>query len=124
MIYIEAYLFRRATGASYISTPKNLANTKCTINPDNSKIIDPKTGKPADNCLQDALGYHFAYLNRYKVHLEHIFTAEKLKPYLDKVNLNGIPMPTPICPKRLKIKTLQYILMYGNGKRKHLHLRQ
>src|SRR5438552_11565317 len=41
MIYIEVYTFRRAVGGSYKPTPKSLANTKCTINPDNSNIIDP-----------------------------------------------------------------------------------
>ena len=41
---IEAYTLQRTVGGSYISTPKKLANTKCTINPDNSKIINPDTG--------------------------------------------------------------------------------
>ncbi|RHZ59667.1 hypothetical protein Glove_362g72 [Diversispora epigaea] len=31
MIYINAYIFRRAAGGSYKSIPKRLANTKCTI---------------------------------------------------------------------------------------------
>ncbi|CAG8475523.1 11073_t:CDS:2, partial [Scutellospora calospora] len=45
MLTIEAYTFRRTTGGSYISTSKKLANTKCTINPDNSDIINPATVK-------------------------------------------------------------------------------
>src|SRR5437660_7526814 len=48
MIYIEVYAYRRATGGSYKPTPKKLANTKCTINPDNSKTRD-------DMCLMHAL---------------------------------------------------------------------
>src|SRR5688500_6346773 len=35
-VFIEAYTFRRATGGSFIPTPKKLANTKSIINPDNS----------------------------------------------------------------------------------------
>ena len=42
MVYIEAYTLRRATGGSYIPIPKRLANTKCTINPDNKGLIDPE----------------------------------------------------------------------------------
>src|SRR5271168_4448646 len=38
MIYINVYTFRRTVGGSYKPTPKRLANTKCTINPDNSKL--------------------------------------------------------------------------------------
>ena len=53
MIYIEVYTYRRATGGSYKPTPKRLANTKCTINPDNSKTGD-------DMCLKYALGAYFA----------------------------------------------------------------
>ncbi|GES95656.1 hypothetical protein GLOIN_2v1480811 [Rhizophagus clarus] len=34
-ISIEAYTLRRGTGGSFIPTPKKLANTKSTINPDN-----------------------------------------------------------------------------------------
>ena len=28
-----------------------------------------------------------------------IYRAKKLKPYLERVKLDGIPMPTPICPR-------------------------
>ena len=35
-LYIEAYTLRQTISRLYISTPKKLANTKCTINPDNS----------------------------------------------------------------------------------------
>src|SRR6185436_15605364 len=87
MILIEAYTLRRAEGGSYKPTPKKLANTKCTINPDNSK-----TGN--DMCLKYALGAYFAYNESVKVHLERLSV---IRPYLDKVNLNGILMPTPIC---------------------------
>jgi hypothetical protein len=100
IIYIEVYTFRRATGGSYKPTPEKLANTKCTINPDNSNIIDPITGKPSDNCLIGALGCYFAEQDGHIDHLgKWIFTAKKLKKYLDRVNLDGIPMPTPICPR-------------------------
>ena len=53
MLTIEAYTYQRAFGGSYISTPKKLANTKCTINPDNSQTGD-------DMCLKYALGAYFA----------------------------------------------------------------
>src|SRR5205085_2134602 len=49
MMFIEAYTLRRAEGGSYKRTPKNLANKKCTINPDNSKTKD-------DLCLKYAHG--------------------------------------------------------------------
>jgi hypothetical protein len=96
-ITIEAYTLRRGTGGSYIHTPKKLAKTKCTINPDNQGLIDPETNKLSEKCLQGALGAYFAYQNGHKDHLERIFRAKKLKPYLEKVKLDGIPMPTPIC---------------------------
>ncbi|CAG8595582.1 9297_t:CDS:2, partial [Cetraspora pellucida] len=76
-IYIEVYTLRRGTGESFIPTPKKLANTKCTINPDNQGLIDPETNKLSEKCLQ----------------------AKNLKPYLDIVKLDGIPMPTPICSR-------------------------
>ena len=60
MIFIESYIYRQANGGSYIPTPKKLANTKCTINPDNSNIIDPATGNLTDNCLKGALECYFA----------------------------------------------------------------
>ena len=97
MIYINVYAYRRGTGGLCKPTSKRLANTKCTINPDNSKIIDPITGKLSDNCLMGALGYYFAEQDGHIDHLgKWIFTAKKLKQYLDRVNLDGIPMPTPI----------------------------
>ncbi|GBB97514.1 hypothetical protein RclHR1_00030071 [Rhizophagus clarus] len=61
MILIESYTLCRSYGGSYIPTSRKLANTKCTINPDNSDIIDPATGKPTDNCLWGAIGCYFAY---------------------------------------------------------------
>jgi len=70
MLTIEAYTYQRTTGGSYISTPKKLANIKYTINPDNSKIINPDTGMPSDNCLQDALACYFAYKDGHTEHLE------------------------------------------------------
>ncbi|RHZ49273.1 hypothetical protein Glove_526g3 [Diversispora epigaea] len=54
-----------AEGGSYKPIPKKLANTKCTINPDNSKTRD-------DMCLKYALGAYFAYNEGVKVHLEHL----------------------------------------------------
>ncbi|RIA93135.1 hypothetical protein C1645_819763 [Glomus cerebriforme] len=76
-ITIEAYTLRRGTGGSFQLTPKKLANTKTTINPDNKGLIDPETNALSEKCLQ----------------------AKKLKPYLEKVKLDGIPMPTPICSR-------------------------
>ena len=69
MILIESYTFRYALGGSYIPTPKKLTNKKYTINPDNSDIIDPATGKPTDNCLWEALGCYFAYQDGKTDHL-------------------------------------------------------
>jgi hypothetical protein len=96
-ITIEVYTLKRATGGSYIPTPKNLANRKCTINPNNHVLIDPETNRPSEKCLQDALGCHFADQDGYTDHLKRIFRATKYKLYLDIVKLDGIPMPTPIC---------------------------
>jgi len=50
-ISIEAYPYRRALGGSYNPTPKKLANTKCTINPDNKGLIDPETNALSEKCL-------------------------------------------------------------------------
>jgi hypothetical protein len=86
MIYINVYAFRRAVGGSYKPTPKRLANTKCTINPDNSQIGD-------DKCLQYALGAYFASIGGVTKNLQRL---SYLIPYLNIVNLDGIPMPTPI----------------------------
>ncbi|RIA80758.1 hypothetical protein C1645_838116 [Glomus cerebriforme] len=71
-ISIEAYTLRRGTAGSHKLTPKRLANTKSTINPDNKGLIDPETNKPCERCLKGAL---------------------------DIVKLDGIPMPTPICSR-------------------------
>ena len=99
MVLIESYTFCRATGGSYIPTPKKLANTKCTINPDNSDIIDQDTGKPTDNCIKGALGCYFAYQDGITDHLgRRIYWVKSFQKYLDIVKLDGIPMPTPICP--------------------------
>ncbi|GET58831.1 hypothetical protein GLOIN_2v1820840 [Rhizophagus irregularis DAOM 181602=DAOM 197198] len=99
ILTIETYTYRRAKGGSYILTPKALANKKCTINPDNKDLIDPDTGLPSEKCLQGALGAYFAYKDGHTQKLERIFRAEKFKPYLEQVNLNAIPMPTPVCPR-------------------------
>ena len=40
ILTIEAYTFYRAINELFISTPKKLANTKCTINPNNSQTGD------------------------------------------------------------------------------------
>ncbi|GBB95633.1 hypothetical protein RclHR1_25800002 [Rhizophagus clarus] len=98
IVYIEVYTYSQATGGSYEPTPKKLANTKCTINPDNKGLIDSETNALSEKCLQDALGCYFAHQDKPDIdHLERIFWATKLKPYLDVVKLDGIPMPTPIC---------------------------
>ena len=96
---IETYTYRRAEGGSYIPTPKALANKKCTVNPDNKGLKDPDTGLLSEKCLQGAIGAYFAYQDGYTQNLKRIFRAEKFKPYLERVNLNGIPMPTPVCPR-------------------------
>ncbi|PKK56335.1 hypothetical protein RhiirC2_800245, partial [Rhizophagus irregularis] len=101
-IFIEVYTYRRALGGSHIETPKKLANTKCTINPDNKGLIDPKTNKLSENCLQGAIGCYFAHQDGKTKHLERIFRANDLKPYLEKVKLDDIPMPTPICSRIFK----------------------
>src|SRR3989337_4508297 len=101
-ISIEAYPYRRALGGSYNPTPKKLANTKCTINPDNKGHIDPETNALSEKCLQGAIGCYFAHQDGKTKHLERIFRANDLKPYLEKVKLDGIPMPTPICPRIFK----------------------
>ncbi|CAG8614742.1 3281_t:CDS:2, partial [Scutellospora calospora] len=86
---IEEILRRGSNCGSYILTPKKLANTKYTINPDNSQIDD-------DMCLKYALGAYFAS-NRGKN--KNLQCLSVLQPYLDIVNLDGIPMPTPICSR-------------------------
>src|SRR5271154_2185036 len=86
MLYIDIYAYRRDTGGLYKPIPKRLANTKCTINPDNSQTGD-------NMCLKYALGAYFASNKGEKTHLECLSV---LKPYLDIVNLDNIPMPTPI----------------------------
>ncbi|GES84459.1 hypothetical protein GLOIN_2v1480811 [Rhizophagus clarus] len=72
-IYIEVYTLHRGTGGSFIPTPKKLANTKCTINPDNQGLIDLETNKLSEKCLQGALGCYFAYQDGHTDHLERIF---------------------------------------------------
>ncbi|GBC00512.1 hypothetical protein RclHR1_38810001, partial [Rhizophagus clarus] len=97
---IEVYTYNRATGRSYEPTSKKLANTKCTINPDNKGLIDSETNALSEKCLQGALGCYFANQDQPNTdHLERIFQATKLKPYLDVVKLDGIPIPTPICSR-------------------------
>lgn len=103
MVLIESYTLRRATGGSHIPTPKRLSNIKCTINPDNSDIIDPDTGKPTDNCIKGTLGCYFAHQDGITDHLgRHIYRVKSFQKYLDVVKLDGIPMPTPICPRIFK----------------------
>lgn len=99
MLTIEVYTYRRAEGGSYIPTPKALANKKCTINPDNKDLIDPNTGLLSEKCLQGALGAYFAYQDGHTQNLERIFRSEKFKPYLERVKLDGIPIPTPVCSR-------------------------
>ncbi|GES83022.1 uncharacterized protein LOC105556608 [Rhizophagus clarus] len=55
--------------------------------------------RPSEKCLQGALGCYFADKAGKTDHLgRRIFRAKSLHQYLDTVKLNGIPMPTPICP--------------------------
>ncbi|GBB99069.1 hypothetical protein RclHR1_03400021 [Rhizophagus clarus] len=97
IVSIEVYIYSRATGGSYEPTPKKLANTKCTINPDNN---DPKTNVLSEKCLQGALGCYFAHQDGHTDHIDWcIFRAKNLKLYLERVKLDSIPMPTPICPR-------------------------
>src|SRR5205814_1044150 len=97
MVLIESYTYRRTTGGSYEPTPKRLANTKCTINPDNKGLIDPETNALSEKCLKGTLGCYFADQNGITDHLgRRIFKAKCLQKYLDIVKLDGIPMPTPI----------------------------
>ncbi|PKB96142.1 hypothetical protein RhiirA5_435370, partial [Rhizophagus irregularis] len=98
-ISIETYKLQRGAGGSFKPTPKKLANTKATINPDNKGLIDRETNRLSEKCLQGALGCYFAHQDGETDHLERIFRATKYKPYLDVVKLDGIPMPTPICSR-------------------------
>jgi len=69
-VFIKTYTYRRAGGGSFIPTPKKLANSKCTINPDNHVLIDPETNRPSEKCLQGVLGAYFAYKDGHTEHLE------------------------------------------------------
>ena len=89
MVIIESYTYRRAEGGSYLPTPKKLSNKKCTINPDNSGTGD-------DMCLKYALGAYFANKNGVTKNLQRLSVLE---PYLNIIDLNNIPMPTPICSR-------------------------
>src|SRR5277367_1159867 len=86
MIYINVYAYRRGTGGLCKPTSKRLANTKCTINPDNSQTGD-------NMCLKYALGAYFASNGDVTKNLQRL---SYLKSYLDIVNLDNIPMPTLI----------------------------
>ncbi|CAG8763432.1 10573_t:CDS:1, partial [Rhizophagus irregularis] len=62
-------------------------------------LVDPETNALSEKCLQGALGCYFADQDGITDHLgRRIFRAKSLKKYLDVVKLDGIPMPTPICP--------------------------
>ncbi|CAG8641173.1 12847_t:CDS:2 [Cetraspora pellucida] len=98
ILTIEAYTYQRAFGGSYISTPKKLANTKCTINSDNSQTGD-------NMCLKYALGAYFVSNRGENKNLQCLSV---LQPYLDIVNLDRIPMPTSICPYIIKSKDNKY----------------
>ncbi|GBC01597.1 hypothetical protein RclHR1_42530001, partial [Rhizophagus clarus] len=96
---ITSAIVALALGGSYNPTPPKFANKKCTINPDNQGLIDPETNRPSEKCLQGALGAYFTYQDGHTDHLGHrIFRAKNLKPYLEQVKLDGIPMPTPVFP--------------------------
>src|SRR4051812_2781611 len=96
MITIETYTFCCAVSESYILTPKALANKKCIVNSDNKGLIDSSTGKLSEKCLKGTLGAYFTHLDGHIQKLEQIFRAEKFKPYLERVKLDSIPMPTPV----------------------------
>ncbi|RGB28715.1 hypothetical protein C1646_767471 [Rhizophagus diaphanus] len=64
IVYIKVYTYSQATGGSYEPTSKKLANTKCTINPDNKGLIDSETNALSEKCLQGALGCYFAHQDR------------------------------------------------------------
>ena len=78
MVLIESYTLRRATGGSYKPTSKRLANTKCTINPDNKGLVDLETKALFEKCLQGALGCYFAHQDRHTDHFERIFRATNI----------------------------------------------
>ncbi|CAG8570572.1 13122_t:CDS:2, partial [Cetraspora pellucida] len=58
--YADAPYMHQLVASAYKQITDKLANTRCTINSDNSDIIDQTTGKPTDNCIKDALEYYFA----------------------------------------------------------------
>ncbi|RHZ44627.1 hypothetical protein Glove_715g4 [Diversispora epigaea] len=90
-----------------ILTKKVSIDRECTINLDNSKLRD-------DKCLQYALGVYFASNNGVKVHLECLSV---IKPYLDIVNLDGIPIPTLICSRTFqKIKAQNLEISINTGR--------
>jgi hypothetical protein len=91
MIYIEVFKYEHALGGSWIATPKGLSNKKATINPDNRATGD-------DLCLGYGLGLHFLH-NENNGIVKNPQNLSKIRPYLSRVNLEGIPMPTPICPR-------------------------
>ncbi|RGB22411.1 hypothetical protein C1646_776136 [Rhizophagus diaphanus] len=82
-----------------VNESDSLANKKCTINPDNKDLIDLFTGLLSEKCLQSALSIYFAHQDEHIQNLERIFWTEKFKPYLERVKLNGIPIPTPVCSR-------------------------
>ncbi|CAG8748136.1 6791_t:CDS:2, partial [Rhizophagus irregularis] len=91
MIYIEFYKYERALGGSWKETPKGLSNKKVTINPNNRATED-------NLCLGYTLGLHFLHYENDGI-VKNPQNLSKIRPYISRINLEGIPMPTPICPR-------------------------
>ncbi|PKY31461.1 hypothetical protein RhiirB3_449077 [Rhizophagus irregularis] len=91
MIYIEFYKYERTLGGSWKETPKGLSNKKVTINPNNRTTGD-------NLCLGYALGLHFLHYENDGI-VKNPQNLSKIRPYISRINLEGIPMPTPICPR-------------------------
>ena len=77
IIFIESYIYCRANRGFYIPTPKKLANTKCTINPDNSDIIDLAIGNLTDNCLKGVLGCYLQIRMELQTTWEGVYIEQK-----------------------------------------------
>ena len=88
VIEIKVFKYERALGGSFIKTPKSLAMKKATINPDNSRTGD-------NYCLHYALAEHFLHQDNNR-NVKDPQRLSVIRPYLGRVNLKDIPMPTPI----------------------------
>ncbi|CAG8468425.1 2010_t:CDS:10 [Cetraspora pellucida] len=120
MLTIEAYIYQRAFGGLYISTPKKLANTKYTINPDNSEIINPVTNMLSDNCLQGALACYFANKDGYTEHLERIYTKKDYKQYLDIIEEMNPDISINVWEWKEEAATPKSVIYSKNYNRPHI----